>query len=139
MCKHVCVCIGIFAYLYRRVLSIVGESGEIGAELEAILLENDLDVSPYRDELLDEFPDSDTLTDDDIKDREDWRNECVFSIDPATTVDIDDLVSCKPLDNGNYQVIHLQLENKLNFQKGNSISQSYIDQRMKLTSVFFFF
>jgi len=93
--------------LYRRILSIVGENGEIEAELQAILLENNLDVSPYKEELLEGLPDNDILTDDDIKDREDWRNECVFSIDPATAVDIDDLVSCKELENGNYEVIFI--------------------------------
>jgi len=91
--------------LHRRILSIVGENGEIEAELQAILLENNLDVSPYQEELLEGLPDNDILTDDDIKDREDWRNECVFSIDPAMAVDIDDLLSCKVLENGNYEVI----------------------------------
>jgi len=91
--------------LHRRILSIVGENGKIEAELQAILLENNLDVSPYQEELLEGLPDNDILTDDDIKDREDWRNECVFSIDPAMAVDIDDLLSCKVLENGNYEVI----------------------------------
>lgn len=84
----------------------VGKSDEIDAELQAILLENNLDISPYQKELLEEIPDSDyTLTDADMKDREDWRHECIFTIDPATAVDIDDAISCKVLDNGNYEVI----------------------------------
>ena len=37
--------------------------------------------------------------------REDWRPECVFTIDPDTAVDLDDAVSCKLLENGNYEVI----------------------------------
>jgi len=83
----------------------VGENNEIEAELQAILLENHLDISPYPEELLEGLPDNDILTDDDIKDREDWRNECTFSIDPTEAVDIDDLLSCKVLENGNYEVI----------------------------------
>lgn len=84
----------------------VGKNDEIDAELQAILLENNLDISPYQKELLEEIPDSDyTLTDADMKDREDWRHECIFTIDPATAVDIDDAISCKVLDNGNYEVI----------------------------------
>lgn len=93
-------------YIYRRVLSIIGKCGEIDTELKAIILENNLDLSPYREALLEGLPPSDyTLTETDIKNREDWRNECVFTIDPATAVDIDDALSCKVLDNGNYEVI----------------------------------
>ncbi|CAL1686445.1 unnamed protein product [Lasius platythorax] len=96
-------------YASGRILLEVGKSDEIDAELQAILLENNLDISPYQKELLEEIPDSDyTLTDADMKDREDWRHECIFTIDPATAVDIDDAISCKVLDNGNYEVgVHI--------------------------------
>lgn len=92
-------------FICRRILSVVGKVGEMQAELQAIILEHNLDVWPYQKELLEELPDSDDILTDDIKDREDWRNECVFTIDPATAVDLDDAVSCKLLDNGNYEVI----------------------------------
>lgn len=85
---------------------MVGKVGEIEAELRALILEHNLDVLPYQEELLEELPDSDyILTDDDMKDREDWRHECVFTIDPPAAVDLDDAISCKILDNGNYEVI----------------------------------
>lgn len=95
-----------FFMLYREILQIIGEIGDLNAEIQAILLENNLDVSPYRQELLQGLPDADyVLTYADIKDREDWRDECIFTIDPATAVDLDDAVSCKVLKNGNYEVI----------------------------------
>ncbi|KAL6425778.1 hypothetical protein ACFW04_009680 [Cataglyphis niger] len=96
-------------YASGRILSVVGEIGEIEAELQALILEHNLDISPYQKELLEELPDSDyILTDADKKDREDWRHECIFTIDPATAVDIDDAISCKILDNGNYEVgVHI--------------------------------
>ncbi|XP_011252572.2 DIS3-like exonuclease 2 isoform X1 [Camponotus floridanus] len=96
-------------YASGRILSVVGKVGEIEAELQAIILEHNLDVLPYREELLEELPGSDyILTDDDMKDREDWRHECVFTIDPATAIDLDDAISCKVLDNGNYEVgVHI--------------------------------
>lgn len=103
-CPYVMCDIFVY-YVYRRVLSIVGKGGEIDTELKAIIIENNLDISPYQDTLLEGLPDSDTLTEADIKDREDWRHECVFTIDPMTAVDIDDALSCKVLDNGNYEVI----------------------------------
>lgn len=99
----------LFLYLYREVLQIIGQTGDFNAELMAILFENNLDVSPYRQKLLQGLPDGDyVLTDADIADREDWRNECVFTIDPATAVDLDDAVSCKILENGNYEVIFIE-------------------------------
>lgn len=52
------------------------------------------------------LPNSDySLTENDVKNREDWRGECIFTIDPDTAVDLDDSVSCKSLENGNYEVI----------------------------------
>ncbi|XP_077263222.1 DIS3-like exonuclease 2 [Temnothorax americanus] len=92
-----------------RVISIVGKGGEIDTELKAIILENNLDISPYRETLLKGLPTSDyTLTEADLKNREDWRRECIFTIDPATAVDIDDALSCKVLDNENYEIaVHI--------------------------------
>lgn len=84
----------------------MGKEGELDAELKAIILENNLDISPYHKTLLEGLPGSDyILTDADMKGREDWRDECIFTIDPVTAVDIDDALSCKVLDNGNYEVI----------------------------------
>ncbi|EGI59665.1 DIS3-like exonuclease 2 [Acromyrmex echinatior] len=96
-------------HAFGRVLSVVGKYGEINTELTAVILENDLDLSPYHESLLKGLPSSDyILTDADMKDREDWRHECIFSIDPATAIDLDDALSCKILDNGNYEIgVHI--------------------------------
>lgn len=83
----------------------MGKGGEIDTELKAIIMENDLDISPYQETLLEGLPDSDYISEADMKNREDWRHECIFTIDPATAVDIDDALSCKILNNGNYEVI----------------------------------
>ncbi|KYM95072.1 PREDICTED: DIS3-like exonuclease 2 [Cyphomyrmex costatus] len=94
---------------FGRILSVVGKYGEINTELTAVILENNLDLSPYHENLLKGLPGSDyILTDTDMKDREDWRHECIFTIDPVTAVDIDDAFSCKILDNGNYEIgVHI--------------------------------
>jgi DIS3-like exonuclease 2 len=37
-----------------------------------------------------------------------FRNECIFTIDPLTARDLDDAVSCKELDNGNFLIgVHI--------------------------------
>nr|XP_012226753.1 PREDICTED: DIS3-like exonuclease 2 [Linepithema humile] len=96
-------------YASGKYLSTVGKVGEIEAELRTILLENNLDISPYKEELLKGLPGSNyVLTESDLQDREDWRHECIFTIDPATAVDIDDAISCKVLDNGNCEIgVHI--------------------------------
>lgn len=85
---------------------MIGESGDLKTESAAILLENDLDVKPYPDEITQDLLPSDYKPSTaDIEGREDWRNECIFTIDPPSAADLDDALSCKPLDNGNFEVI----------------------------------
>ncbi|XP_043279346.1 DIS3-like exonuclease 2 isoform X2 [Venturia canescens] len=89
--------------------SIMGDVGDLEGETTAILLTNGLDVKPYDEKLLEGLPSNDYVpTAEDLEGREDWRNECVFTIDPATAVDLDDAVSCKKLPNGNFEVgVHI--------------------------------
>lgn len=92
--------------VHRKIEKFIGSMGDLKAEANAILLEHDLDVTPYSQNVVEGLPDIDcTVTENDLKDREDWRQECVFTIDPDTAVDLDDAVSCKLLENGNYEVI----------------------------------
>ncbi|KOX79198.1 DIS3-like exonuclease 2 [Melipona quadrifasciata] len=95
-----------------KIEKVLGNIGDIKAESNAILLECDLDVTPYApygSDVMKGLPDSDySLTENDVKNREDWRGECIFTIDPVTAVDLDDSVSCKSLENGNYEIgVHI--------------------------------
>lgn len=84
---------------------MIGETNDLAGETEALLLTNGLDVKPYEEELMKGLPGSNYVPSaKDLEGREDWRNECVFTIDPATAVDLDDAVSCKKLPNGNFKV-----------------------------------
>lgn len=40
------------------------------------------------------------IPDDEITKRRDVRQQCVFTIDPATARDLDDALSCEKLDDG---------------------------------------
>ncbi|PNF40042.1 hypothetical protein B7P43_G11627 [Cryptotermes secundus] len=75
----------------------------------AILLENDIDFSPYDVRLYQYFRHSPfQIPVEEIKSRSDLRNECIFTIDPQTARDLDDAVSCKELGNGNFLVgVHI--------------------------------
>lgn len=66
-------------------------------------------TTKYSKEYLDELAAiPDKVTDEDIKGRLDLRNDVIFTIDSESTKDMDDAISIKVLDNGNYQLgVHI--------------------------------
>lgn len=92
-------------YAVGMIKENLGISGDLKVETEVIIKEHALDTTPYTVEeaniCLKHFHEID---EDEMKYREDLRDECVFTIDPASARDLDDAVSCKLLANGNYKV-----------------------------------
>nr|CAD7398537.1 unnamed protein product [Timema poppensis] len=76
---------------------------------DALLLENDLDVEPFSDNLHQFYPKTPYhISEEEIRKRTDLRKECIFTIDPLTARDLDDAVSCKELKNGNLEIgVHI--------------------------------
>lgn len=66
-------------------------------------------TTKYSKEYLDELAAiPDKVTDEDIKERLDLRNDVIFTIDSESTKDMDDAISVKVLDNGNYELgVHI--------------------------------
>lgn len=66
-------------------------------------------TTKYTKEYLDELAAiPDKVTDEDIKGRLDLRNDVIFTIDSESTKDMDDAISIKVLDNGNYELgVHI--------------------------------
>lgn len=66
-------------------------------------------TTKYSKEYLDELAAiPDKVTDEDIKERLDLRNDVIFTIDSESTKDMDDAISIKVLDNGNYELgVHI--------------------------------
>lgn len=66
-------------------------------------------TTKYSKEYLDELATiPDKVTDEDINGRLDLRNDVIFTIDSESTKDMDDAISVKVLDNGNYQLgVHI--------------------------------
>lgn len=91
-----------------KVVDVLGRKGENSAEMHAILAEYGL---PYR------YPQSVVKAADRIKDgctpeeiarREDLREVCTFTIDPADAKDFDDALSLRKLDNGHWEAgVHI--------------------------------
>ena len=93
-----------------KLVEVIGKSGEHETEMKAILLERGFvsgfpkDVEIEAQNLLSER----TVSDDEMKWREDFRDRSTFTIDPHDAKDFDDALSIKELENGNYEIgIHI--------------------------------
>ena len=88
----------------------LGEAGEIEPETEGMLIENDLDFSDFSDDVLACLPHELpwTIPEKEFEYRRDLRKECIFTIDPTTARDLDDALSCRPLEPGFFEVgVHI--------------------------------
>ena len=90
------------------VIDILGKTGENNAEIHAILAEYGL---PYRypanvEKAADKIDAG--ITPEEIAQREDFRKETTFTIDPKDAKDFDDALSISRLPNGNWRVgVHI--------------------------------
>ncbi|XP_063410358.1 DIS3-like exonuclease 2 isoform X3 [Mytilus trossulus] len=98
-------------YSHGELMRSLGEAGEIEPETEGILIENDVDYSEFTEEMLSTLPVHSLpwqIPESEITGRRDFRQQCVFTIDPATARDLDDALSCEKLDDGTYNVgVHI--------------------------------
>jgi ribonuclease R len=91
-----------------EVLDILGQAGENNAEMHAILAEYGL---PYKypenvEKAADKIPAE--ISENDLAEREDFRNVLTFTIDPKDAKDFDDALSARQLENGNWEVgVHI--------------------------------
>lgn len=90
------------------VVDVLGKTGENDAEIHAILAEYGL---PYRypsnvEKAADKIDAG--ITPEEIANREDFRKETTFTIDPKDAKDFDDALSISKLPNGNWRVgVHI--------------------------------
>lgn len=93
---------------FGEVIDVLGEVGENNTEMHAILAEYGLPYS-YPEELTALADQIDiTISDEEIKRREDCRATTTFTIDPVDAKDFDDALSYKQLENGNVEIgVHI--------------------------------
>lgn len=83
----------------------LGDVGEKETETEVLLLEHDVPHQPFSQAVLSFLPKMPwSITEKDMKNREDLRHLCVCSVDPPGCTDIDDALHCRELSNGNLEV-----------------------------------
>lgn len=91
-----------------EVIDVLGKAGDNNTEMHAILAEFGLPyIYPKEvEEAADKIPAE--ITEQDIKEREDFRNVPTFTIDPRDAKDFDDALSIQKLENGNWEVgVHI--------------------------------
>lgn len=101
-----------------RLEKHLGNAGDIEAESELILLENKVNFDDFPPNAYyglphfteDQWPDDHiwSIPDFELKTRRDFRDECVFTIDPSTARDLDDALSVKEVDRDLWQIgVHI--------------------------------
>ena len=88
--------------LHGRVLIRLGDSGSLKSRIEGIILSNNIkqEFEPETIAAADAAPDS--VSEADLVDRTDFRDQLIFTIDGDDARDFDDAVSLEMLENGNY-------------------------------------
>ncbi len=90
------------------ITEILGKKGDKGVDILTVVKKYDLpevfpaEVLAYTDKI------SETISDEELSRRRNLRNEMVMTIDGADAKDLDDAVTVKRLDNGNYKLsVHI--------------------------------
>eukprot|EP00850_Spirogloea_muscicola_P015313 SM000116S24234 [mRNA] locus=s116:202438:210497:+ [translate_table: standard] len=93
---------------YVKTLGIIGDKA---TESEVLLMENDINVRPFSEQVLaclPPLPWSVSEADFQNPTRQDLRHLHIFSVDPIGCKDIDDALHCNLLESGNYEVgVHI--------------------------------
>ncbi len=85
-----------------KVLKILGHKNDPGVDILSIIYENGIN-DKFSDEVMKELNDIPfEVNESSLNNRKDLRNECIFTIDGADAKDLDDAVSIKKTNNGNY-------------------------------------
>ena len=91
-----------------KVVDVLGQKGENNTEMHAILAEYGLPYKYPQNVVKAADKIADGCTPDEIARREDLRDVCTFTIDPADAKDFDDALSLRKLDNGHWEAgVHI--------------------------------
>ncbi|NWZ43982.1 RRP44 exonuclease, partial [Brachypodius atriceps] len=87
----------------------LGSAGDKETETEVLLLEHDVPHQAFSQAVLSFLPKMPwSITEEDMKHREDLRHLIVCSVDPPGCTDIDDALHCREIGNGNLEVgVHI--------------------------------
>ncbi|MCG5104489.1 ribonuclease R [Oceanobacillus alkalisoli] len=87
-----------------EITEILGHKNDPGIDIISIIYKHGITVD-FPEEVLQQAAETrDTISPEELEGRADRRNEQIVTIDGADAKDLDDAISVKKLDNGNYQL-----------------------------------
>ena len=87
-----------------EIIHILGHKNDPGIDIISIIHKHGISID-FPEEVLDQAAHTaETVSEEEIKDRRDLRDEVMVTIDGADAKDLDDAVMVKRLDNGNYKL-----------------------------------
>ncbi|CDQ39108.1 MULTISPECIES: ribonuclease R [Virgibacillus] len=87
-----------------EIIHILGHKNDPGIDIISIIHKHGIKVD-FPTKVLDQAANTpETISEDEIKERRDLRDETIVTIDGADAKDLDDAVSVKKLENGNYRL-----------------------------------
>ncbi|WP_430791082.1 ribonuclease R [Virgibacillus flavescens] len=87
-----------------EITEILGHKNDPGIDIISIIYKHGITID-FPEEVLKQAENTpETINENEIKNRKDLRDEVMVTIDGADAKDLDDAVSVKTLDNGNYQL-----------------------------------
>jgi protein SSD1 len=94
---------------FGTLVEELGKIGDIEAETNALLKDSNVATEEFAESAVKCIPPVPwTIPEREFEVRKDFRDECVFTIDPPTAKDLDDAIHIKQLDDGNYEVgVHI--------------------------------
>ena len=125
-------------YPQGHFVSVVGRTGDLETEIDTILTENDITVTPFSQGILQELPSLDSCASwrpdpQEVARRRDLRDTLVMSIDPIGCEDVDDALSVRKLENGNLEV-GVHIADVTHFVPVNSLTDQ--EARKRATTVY---
>ncbi|QAS53780.1 ribonuclease R [Halobacillus litoralis] len=116
-----------------EIVEILGHKNDPGIDIISIIYKHGIQVD-FPEEVLEQAGDTpDEISEDEIKNRRDLRDETIVTIDGADAKDLDDAVMVKKLDNGNYKLgVHIA-DVTYYVDEGSSIDK---EARERATSVY---
>ena len=116
-----------------EIVKVLGDPGLHETEIHAILAEYELpyEFTPEVEEDAAKIPT--TITEEEIKQRRDFREVPTFTIDPADAKDFDDAISLRVLENGNWEV-GVHIADVTHYVKQGSLLEE--EARQRATSVY---
>lgn len=120
-------------YYEGNIIKKLGNINDPDIELKAIAISNGFNTE-FNDQCIEQLKEiPQVVSDDEIKDRLDLRDEIIFTIDGIDTKDMDDAISIKKLKNGNY-LLGVHIADVTHYVKENT--PLYIEAQERATSLY---